>query len=320
MTYAVGDAVSEKGTSYIALTGNNYNINPVTDVAGSGTYWAVLALAGSTGTVSVGTTTTGPAGTSASVTNAGTSGSAILNFTIPQGAIGATGATGATGAAGPKGDQGITGAAGAAGSKGDQGPQGPPVAFKGAWSVSANYAIGDAVSNDGTSYIALIANTGVTPSAGATWSVLASKGADGTKAYSNYLKLSGGSGSVPPGGMSTVSFLTPTGICASGTWSPGLNSFTVGTAGIFSVTFHGNLTSSSAGTIAYPGIRIMKSGNTLAAVLGTTNSTVEVYDGTVTYVGPLAPTDAIQFVVDDGGSGVNFSVNSSASYAVIVGF
>jgi hypothetical protein len=36
----------------------------------------------------VGTTTTGAAGTSASVTNSGTSSAAVLNFTIPQGASG----------------------------------------------------------------------------------------------------------------------------------------------------------------------------------------------------------------------------------------
>jgi hypothetical protein len=45
--------------------------------------------------VTVGTVTTGAAGTQATVTNAGTSGAAVLNFTIPRGAAG-TGATGGT--------------------------------------------------------------------------------------------------------------------------------------------------------------------------------------------------------------------------------
>ena len=36
---------------------------------------------------SVGTTTTGAAGTQASVTNSGTSTAAVLNFTIPQGSL-----------------------------------------------------------------------------------------------------------------------------------------------------------------------------------------------------------------------------------------
>jgi hypothetical protein len=42
----------------------------------------------------VGTVTTGAPGTSASVTNSGASGAAVLNFTIPRGATGATGPQG----------------------------------------------------------------------------------------------------------------------------------------------------------------------------------------------------------------------------------
>jgi hypothetical protein len=45
---------------------------------------------GSAATVAVGTTTTGAAGSSAAVTNSGTSSAAVLNFTIPQGAAGAS--------------------------------------------------------------------------------------------------------------------------------------------------------------------------------------------------------------------------------------
>jgi hypothetical protein len=49
---------------------------------------------GAAATVSVGTTTTGNAGTNASVTNSGTSSAAVFNFTIPRGDTGATGAAG----------------------------------------------------------------------------------------------------------------------------------------------------------------------------------------------------------------------------------
>jgi hypothetical protein len=49
---------------------------------------------GTGSTVSVGTTATGAAGTAASVTNSGSSTSAILNFTIPQGAAGSGGGGG----------------------------------------------------------------------------------------------------------------------------------------------------------------------------------------------------------------------------------
>lgn len=49
---------------------------------------------GAAATVTVGTTTTGQPGTSASVVNAGTQSAAVLNFTIPKGAKGDTGAAG----------------------------------------------------------------------------------------------------------------------------------------------------------------------------------------------------------------------------------
>lgn len=49
---------------------------------------------GTAATIAVGTVTTGAAGSSAVITNVGTSGAAIFNFTIPRGDTGATGATG----------------------------------------------------------------------------------------------------------------------------------------------------------------------------------------------------------------------------------
>ena len=58
-------------------------------------------------TITVGTTTTGDAGTDATVTNSGTAEAAILDFTIPQGP------TGPTGIEGPTGPTGATGPAGA---------------------------------------------------------------------------------------------------------------------------------------------------------------------------------------------------------------
>jgi hypothetical protein len=70
----------------------------------SPTAWAVLAQAGGAGptgaqgvaaTVTVGTVTTLAAGSTATVTNSGTSGAAVLNFGIPQGAAG-TGGSGTT--------------------------------------------------------------------------------------------------------------------------------------------------------------------------------------------------------------------------------
>jgi hypothetical protein len=102
--YAVNDAVSFDGTTYIAQSGNTSNepdLYPQT--------WAVLAQAGSMGptgpagssgaaaTIAIGTVSTGAAGSQAAVTNSGSAANAILNFTLPQGAAGSSGGGGGSG-------------------------------------------------------------------------------------------------------------------------------------------------------------------------------------------------------------------------------
>lgn len=70
---------------------------------------------GAAATVAVGTVTTGAAGSTASVVNAGTASAAVLNFVIPRGDKGETGPQGPAGADGAAGAQGPAGAAGADG-------------------------------------------------------------------------------------------------------------------------------------------------------------------------------------------------------------
>lgn len=106
-TYAIGDAIYENGSSYIALT-SNLNINPATDVAGSGANWALLAAKGASGATGA-TGTTGAAGATGAT---GTTG--VTGATGATGTTGATGSTGATGATGT-GTTGATGATGPAG-------------------------------------------------------------------------------------------------------------------------------------------------------------------------------------------------------------
>jgi hypothetical protein len=79
------------------------------------------------------------------------------------GATGPAGATGGTGPAGPQGPQGLPGAAGATGATG---PQGPPMAnYLGNYQSAVNYALHDAVSWQGSTYVSLVAgNLGNTPS------------------------------------------------------------------------------------------------------------------------------------------------------------
>lgn len=77
--YVVGDVVSFGTTSYIAIVENNGHSPP------NATYWMVSGGKGDTGEISVGTVTTGAAGSSVAITNTGTSTDAVLNFTIPRG-------------------------------------------------------------------------------------------------------------------------------------------------------------------------------------------------------------------------------------------
>lgn len=108
----------------------------------------------------------------------------------PVGVAGPTGATGPQGPIGPTGLQGTTGAIGPAGPTGAVGPigatgaQGPPVSFIGPWNGATPYSIGSAVSEGGTSYIALVANSAIDPAtdvsgSGGHWAVLALAGTAG---------------------------------------------------------------------------------------------------------------------------------------------
>lgn len=131
--------------------------------------------AGAAATVNVGTTTTGLAGTSAMVTNAGTSSAALLDFVIPRGPTGAVGSTGATGPAGPTGPQGPQGPPGIPGPIGLQGPAGPAgLTNRGPWNSTVSYNANDAVFDSASYWLAMASNTGSEPSpSNANWQLLA---------------------------------------------------------------------------------------------------------------------------------------------------
>jgi len=120
----------------------------------------------------------------------------------PAGAQGLMGATGAVGSAGPQGLQGLAGAAGAqgiagpAGAVGSQGPIGPSGAqgavgalgatgpagavgmnFRGAWNSGIYYAVNDAATFGGTTYLASVAGSGAEPDVNPDlWAVVAEAG------------------------------------------------------------------------------------------------------------------------------------------------
>jgi len=78
--------------------------------------------------------------------------------------------------------QGPPGLPGQPGADGAPGVDGRSVVWRGAWSADASYAEGDAVSHDGSSYIAttaVAAGGSPPPTADAAWDVMAAKGAAG---------------------------------------------------------------------------------------------------------------------------------------------
>ena len=126
---------------------------------------------GAAATITVGATTTGPAGSNASVVNNGTSSAAILDFTIPQGAKGDKGDKGDTGEQGPQGDQGPQGSQGPKGDTGDTGPTGPAgsaATITVGTTTTGNPGTNASVTNSGTSSAAVFnftiprGNTGAT--------------------------------------------------------------------------------------------------------------------------------------------------------------
>jgi len=92
--YAVGTAESNTIYNWDIDTSAWVNIGNLQGPAG---------VAGTAATITVGTVTTGAAGSDATVTNSGTTSAAVFNFSIPQGIQGIQGIQGETGATGESG-------------------------------------------------------------------------------------------------------------------------------------------------------------------------------------------------------------------------
>ena len=103
-----------------SLTGT-LSVKRVSEYAYTAKYTPTGGSGSSTVSVKVNSTTTGEAGTNASVVNSGTDENVKLDFTIPRGAKGEKGDKGDTGQQGETGPQGETGATGPQGPKGDPG-------------------------------------------------------------------------------------------------------------------------------------------------------------------------------------------------------
>jgi len=109
---------------------------------------------------------------------------------------GATGATGPVGATGPTGPAGPIGPQGIQGFQGIQGPIGPPgMTYQGVWSNGTGYAANDAVSYNGSTYIATQGNSSNQPdNYPAVWSMLAQAGAQGLQGVAGTPGTTGATG------------------------------------------------------------------------------------------------------------------------------
>ena len=121
----------------------------------------------------------GPAGPAGATGAPGTAGA--VGAAGPTGPTGPVGATGATGAVGPQGTAGPQGPAGATGATGATGASGGSTNWRGAWDSATAYSAAtfDAITFNGSSYVAIANSTNQAPPNATFWQLLASKGDTG---------------------------------------------------------------------------------------------------------------------------------------------
>ena len=108
-------------------------------------------------------------------------------------------------AAGSAGATGATGPAGATGATGPQGTAGGTANWRGAWSISTSYALDDAISYSGSSYVAILAGTGEEPDTATTyWQLVAQGGAAGATGATGAAGATGATGATGAAGSSAT--------------------------------------------------------------------------------------------------------------------
>ena len=182
--YALGDVVLWQGASYVSLLNSNHGNTPSLSPG----QWGVLTAQGPTGPQGVAGVQglVGPQGLPGSVGPPGEQG--------PQGIQGIPGQAGAQGIPGTQGLQGLQGP------MGPQGPAGPAgMTFRGAYSSTTNYALGDGVLYGSSGYVSLInGNHGNTPDQSPTaWGLFAT----GTQGPAGATGATGAQGAVGPQGL-----------------------------------------------------------------------------------------------------------------------
>jgi Collagen triple helix repeat (20 copies) len=137
----------------------------------------------------------------------------------PQGPAGTAGANGANGLPGPAGPSGVPGAIGPIGPAGANGADGPAgavgtIGVVTNWSSSTTYQIGQVVfcaacSNNGSSFVALAANTNQDPPTQAGfWNLIAEQGAIGAQGIMGPVGATGPQGNPGPIGLRGLTGMT----------------------------------------------------------------------------------------------------------------
>jgi len=228
------------------------------------------------------------------------SGTYTLTLGIPTGATGSTGSTGATGATGPAG-----------------------LNWLGAYAGGTTYAVDDAVSYNGSSYVCKLASTGNLPTNTTYWDTLAEKGASGSGAgdvtgpasavNNRFAAFDGVTGKlIKDSGFTSSSFETADAtILKSAAIGVSVQAYDAQLSDV------AGLTPTDNGVIIGNGTNfVVESGATLKTSLGLTIGTdVQGYDAQLADIAGLTPTDNAVII----GNGTNFVVESGATLKTSLG-
>ncbi|WP_348268923.1 DNRLRE domain-containing protein [Edaphobacter paludis] len=307
------------------LTGHAAVLDVTLATAGPAGPAGPIGLMGATGAV-------GPAGAPGLPGAAGSAGPAGPKGDVgpmgPAGASGSQGPQGTAGIQGPRGLQGVAGSAGPAGPSGLQGPAGPMgpigpagtagIIFRGNYISSVNYAMNDAVSYQGASYISVAAsNQGNTPGSNpARWSLLAAPGAAGAQGPAGATGAAGPQGTAGPQGLPGAAGANgAVGINYRGAWNSGASYQANDAASFEGSTYLAQVSSFGMQPDLYPAAWAVLAQKGSAGPTGPAGVAATVSMGTVTTGAagsPAAVTNSgtasaavLNFTIPQGAAGVN---------------
>lgn len=239
----------------------------------------------------------------------------------PQGLQGLQGPQGIAGPAGPVGATGLAGATGPAGATGATGPVGPAgptgMSFRGSYSSSVNYAVNDAVSYQGASYISVAAaNHGNTPGTNPSyWSVLAAQGETGATGPVGATGAAGPQGSAGPQGVpGPAGAAGVVGMNYRGTWGLGTSYQANDAASFGGGTYLAQASNTGMEPDMYPAVWAVLAQKGSAGPTGPAGVAATVSVGTVT----TGPAGSMATVTNSGSTTaavLNFTIPQGAAGA-----